>query len=132
MKNIRIIIERSSDGFFWAYSENVDDINGGGATATDCKKDVLDCIDTLKSLKGDNRPKWLDKEYRLIWKFDTESFLDYYKSIFSAPALSRMTGINEKQIHHYASGLKKPRPKTIKKFENALHQLGEELLTVEL
>ncbi|HLR38221.1 MAG TPA: hypothetical protein VK084_09250 [Chitinophagaceae bacterium] len=47
-------------------------------------------------------------------------------------ALSRMTGINEKQIHHYASGIKKPRPQTIKKFETALHRLGEELLTVEL
>jgi len=43
-----------------------------------------------------------------------------------------MTGINQKQLHHYASGLKKPRQEQRKKIETALHKLGEELLAIEL
>jgi hypothetical protein len=35
-------------------------------------------------------------------------------------------------LHHYASGLKKPRLVQRKKIESALHRLGEELMAVEL
>jgi hypothetical protein len=58
--------------------------------------------------------------------------LDYYKGIFTNAALERITGINQKQIQHYASGLKKPRPAQVKKIESALHNLGAELMSVEL
>jgi hypothetical protein len=67
-----------------------------------------------------------------VCKFDTESLLQYYKGIFNAPAFERLTGINQKQIHHYSSGLKNPREAQKKKIEKALHDLGEELLAVEL
>jgi len=40
--------------------------------------------------------------------------------------------LNEKQLNHYASGLKKPRAAQAKKIENALHKLGGELLAIEL
>ncbi len=43
-----------------------------------------------------------------------------------------MTGINQKQLQHYASGLKKPRPTQVKKIETAIHNLGKELISVEL
>ena len=43
-----------------------------------------------------------------------------------------MTGIHQKQFQHYASGLKKPRTAQIKKIENAMHNLGKELMSVEL
>ena len=126
MKTIRIIIERSKDAF-WAYSENIAGVNGVGDTVEKVKKSALEGLEIQKELGNLE-----DKDYKVIFKFDTESLLNYYKNIFSAPALSRLTGINEKQIHHYASGYRKPRPATVKKFANALHHLGEELLAVEL
>jgi hypothetical protein len=43
-----------------------------------------------------------------------------------------MTGIKQKQIQHYASGLKKPRVDQKIKIQNSLHQLASELLAVEL
>jgi len=52
--------------------------------------------------------------------------------VFSKPALERLTGINQKLLHQYATGLKKPREAQRKKIEAALHRLGIELLSVEL
>lgn len=46
--------------------------------------------------------------------------------------LEKLTGINQKQIHHYASGLRKPREQQRRKIAEALHQLGEELLSIDL
>ncbi|MDR7211006.1 type II toxin-antitoxin system HicB family antitoxin [Flavobacterium piscis] len=131
MKTIKIIIERNEDGF-WGYAENEKAIVGGGDTVQECKQDILDCIETLKELDEDNRPAFLEKEYELVYKFDTASLLNYYKGIFTNSALERITGINQKQIQHYASGHRNPRLAQRIKIENALHNLGKELLAVEL
>ncbi|MGG7035167.1 MAG: type II toxin-antitoxin system HicB family antitoxin [Flavobacterium sp.] len=129
MKEIKIIIEKSTDSF-GAYSENIQGIYGAGDTADECKQSVLDAIDTLKEL--DNCPKELKGEYVITYKFDAVSFLNYYKGIFTNSALEKITGINQKQIQHYATGYRKPRPEQRQKIENALHKLGKELLAVEL
>lgn len=131
MKKIKITIEKNEDGF-WAYSENVPGIAGGGDTVEECKQDILDSIETAKMLEGKNKFKYADGEYELVYKFDTESLLDYYGKIFTKAALERITGINQKQIQHYSTGHRKPRAAQVKKIETALHKLGEELTTLEL
>lgn len=129
MKEIKIIIEKSSDSF-GAYSENVQGIYGAGDTAEECKQSILDSIETLKEL--DSCPKELKGDYRLTYHFDTISLLNYYKGIFTNSALEKITGINQKQIQHYATGHRKPRVEQREKIESALHNLGKELLAVEL
>lgn len=131
MKTIIIIIEKNDDGF-WAYAENERGITGGGETVLACKQDVLDCIETMKEFDAANRPKFLNDPYNLLYRFDVESLFAYYKGIFTNSALERLTGINQKQLQHYASGHRKPRLQQIKKIQSALHQLGNELLAIEL
>ncbi|KQT21478.1 hypothetical protein ASG31_16515 [Chryseobacterium sp. Leaf404] len=126
MENIKIIIERSDD-FFWAYAENVKGITAGGDTVKDVKKSILESIAINKELG--NFPK---EECELTYRYDIQSFLNYYKGILSNPAMEKITGINQKQIHHYATGLKKPRAAQRKKIEEGLHRLGKELLSIEL
>lgn len=63
---------------------------------------------------------------------DVESVLDFYSGIFTKAGLERITGINQKQLWHYASGARKPRPEQAVKLESALHKLGEELLAISL
>lgn len=77
-------------------------------------------------------PEFVAGNYQLVFKFDAESLLAYYKGIFTNAAFERITGISQAQISHYATGLKKPRPAQIKKIKTALHNLGQELLEVEL
>jgi predicted RNase H-like HicB family nuclease len=81
---------------------------------------------------GDKVPVVFSRNYSLVYKFDPPGFFTYYKGIFSNAALERITGINQKQLQHYATGLKKPRPAQAKKIETALHHLGSELMAVEL
>ena len=131
MKTIRIIIEKNEDGY-WGYAENESGITGGGETVQACQQDILDCIDTLKRMTAKNRLKFLLSSYQLVYRFEAESLLAYYKGIFTNSALERLTGINQKQLQHYATGYRKLRPNQRKKIQAALHQLGSELLSVEL
>lgn len=132
MKTIRIIIERSSD-FYDAYAENCEGIYGAGQTVEEAKENVLKGLELLvRNTEYNDLPEILKKEYVITYRFDTQSFLNYYDKIFSKPALEKLTGINQKQLHHYASGLRKPREQQRRKIAEALHQLGKELLSLDL
>lgn len=131
-KTIKIIIERSNDSYS-AYAENVAGIYGHGNTVDEAKQSALTGIELLKKYnQQENIPPILKGNYEIVFKFDAESFLNFYKKIFTNAALERMTGINQKQFQHYASGLKKPRQAQVKKIETAIHSLGKELMSVEL
>ncbi len=132
IKKLKIIIERSKDSYC-SYAENARGVWGQGDSVDEAKQSVLETIGLLKKYNKDkNIPSILKGEYEIVYKFDAESFLSFYKKIFTNAALERMTGINQKQFHHYASGLKKPRLAQVKKIENAMHVLGKELMAIEL
>ena len=79
---------------------------------------------------GDEYPSVFDGEYEIIYKFDVASLLEYYRGIFSYSALQVITGINQKQLCHYAMGIRKPRPRQAKKIADGLHRLAKDLMTV--
>jgi predicted RNase H-like HicB family nuclease len=81
---------------------------------------------------GDPIPEAFRGEYSFEFKFSTESLLNYYQGIFTNAALERITGINQKQLWHYAHGQKEPREETRLKISEALHRLGKELQQIEL
>jgi predicted RNase H-like HicB family nuclease len=131
MKKVKIVIERTND-LFSAYAENVEGVYGSGETVSAAKASIVKSIELLRKYNKNNIPYILKTEYTLVYRFDVESLLNYYKGIFTNAALERMTGINQKQLQHYATGLKKPREIQIKKIETALHRLGKELSAVQL
>lgn len=131
MKKVKIVIERSND-LFSAYAENVNGVYGAGNTVSEAKDSIVKSIELLNKYNKDNVPSILKGEYTLVFRFDVESFLNYYKGIFTNAALERMTGINQKLFQHYATGLKKPRETQVKRIESALHKLGGELMAVQL
>ena len=132
MEKIIITVGASSD-HFGAYAENCPGIYGAGDTPEAAKQNALDGLNLLvKYNEPENLPDILKGEYTIVYKYDTQSFLKHYNSIFTNVALERLTGINQKLLHHYSSGLKKPRLAQRKKIETALHRLGEELMAVEL
>ncbi|RRJ87780.1 type II toxin-antitoxin system HicB family antitoxin [Flavobacterium macacae] len=132
MKTVKIIIEKTED-MFSAFAENVEGIYAGGDTVEEVKQSVLDSIRLLKEYNTpENIPSILKGVYNITFQFDAVSLLSYYKGVFTNSAFEKITGINQKQIQHYASGHRKPSEQTAQKIETALHKLGEELLAVEL
>lgn len=81
---------------------------------------------------GDEIPEVFKGEYALEYKVSVEALLHEYSGIFTKAALSRITGINERQLWHYAAGISKPRPAQRKRIENGLHNLGQELISLSL
>ncbi|MEG0948971.1 MAG: type II toxin-antitoxin system HicB family antitoxin [Bacteroidales bacterium] len=134
MKTLIAIIEKSENNYS-AYLENVDGVVAVGASVDEIKQNMIEAIDILKTECvefGCEIPEELTGEYELIFKMDVRSVLEFYSGIFTKAGLERITGINQKQLWHYASGNRNPRPEQVLKIETALHKLGQELVSISL
>ena len=134
MTTLHAVIEWA-DTNYSAYVEELTGVGGVGDTLDEVKKSLEEGLVVLKEAcieYGDPVPEELQDEYKIVFRMDTKSFLQMYCKVFTKSALERMTGINQKQLWHYANGLSKPRPAQVKKIETALHRLGEELISLEL
>jgi hypothetical protein len=131
MSVIKIVIEKTSN-FYSAYSENVEGIYGAGATVQKTKESVLKSLELYVKYNKKRLPKILQGDYSVKYRFDAQSLLNYYKGIFTNASLEKITGINQKQIQHYASGLKKPRELQKRKIQTGLRNLAKELQSIEL
>lgn len=134
MKKITVIIERVENNFS-AYVQEVDGITATGKTIDEIKTSIIDAIDEYKaSCKEFNLeiPAELKGDYEITFELDIQSFLSIYQGIFTKSGLEKLTGINQKQLWHYAKGVSKPRQAQKQKIETALHRLGSELISLSL
>ena len=135
MKQIQVKIGKTPAG----YSAAIDILPGWIVAVTgsfaDIRKEIENSIAfyiECAQRDGEQYPKVFNSKYELIYKFDVESLLYCYDKIISKAALSRLTGINEKQLSRYGLGLSKPRPRQADKIVEGLHILGKDLLAVSI
>ncbi|MDO9153969.1 MAG: DNA-binding protein [Paludibacter sp.] len=134
MTKIEAIIERANDGTYSVYCVN-EMFSGMGDSVESAKLDMLEQMKFFKETAVEdhhNYPNFLDQEFEVIYKFDTESLLEYYSGILSLSGLERITGIHQKQLWSYLHGKSKPRKAQIEKIENGLHRFGNELISISL
>ena len=134
MKTLKVIIESTGNNYS-AYIEGLDGIVATGSTLSEIKTNMRAAIaeyaETCRSV-GCDVPEELQGEYELAFQMDVKSLLAFYTGIFTKSGLERLTGINQKQLWHYANGISTPRRKQVQKIESALHRLGSELLAIHL
>lgn len=134
MNKLTVIIERAENNFS-AYVKGLDGISATGQTIDEIKTSITDAIDlyveTCKELKI-KVPEELVGKYSLEFDLDIQSLLMIYEGIFTKSGLEKLTGINQKQLWHYAKGMAKPRQAQRQKIEKALHRLGQELVSLSL
>ena len=134
MGKLTVIIECSENNYS-AYIENLDGIVATGATIAEIKSNMIRAIDAYVDACREMNcevPAELDGDYTLEFKTDVQSLLNLYCGIFTKSGLERLTGINQKQLWHYANGKSLPRRAQVQKIEEALHRLGTELMSVHL
>lgn len=125
---------------------NIDWENNYGAYSNE----VLGCVATHKTLEGvklayrdalnfhlegmkadgDEIPEILQEDYQLNFVLNIRAILHYFDGILTRSALSRVTGINERQLGHYVTGHRKPRPEQRKRIVDGIRRIGKEIDSV--
>ncbi len=134
MQNLKVIIERAEKNYS-AYIEGLDGIAVSGKSIAEIKEKMKEAIEAyVEACKdfGYEIPEELSSDYEMSFEMDIQTLLVYYAGILGKPALEKITGINAKQLWHYAMGLSKPREAQKEKIRKGLHNLGEELLMINI
>ena len=134
MQSIEAIIERAKDGTFSVYCIS-EMFSGMGNSAEAAKADMRQQMDFYKKTAIEDNfsyPDFLNEDFEIVYKFDTESLLEYYSGILSLSGLEKITGIHQKQLWNYLHRKSKPRKAQVEKIEKGLHALGSELISISL
>ena len=133
MKTVEVIVEHAGNNLS-AYIEGAPVITVGN-DVKEIEKNMKEAVELyLDSCKEMNIApvEVLQGEFTLKFKIDAATFINYYSSIFTKAALSRITGINERQLWHYAAGVHKPRKQQLEKIQKGINALTEELAAINL
>lgn len=80
---------------------------------------------------GDSFPDYLvNGDYEPEYDFDAAALIRNAETYTTMAAISRASGINQRQLSHYANGVKHPRPMQLAKIKSALHLIGSRLLAL--
>ena len=124
MNKLQVIVEYAGDNLS-AYINDLP-IVAVGKDLNDIKRNITDAIQVyIESCAqlGVQPSALLTHEYELSFVIDATTFINYYSNIFTKAALSRITGINERQLWHYAAGLHKPRKRQLERIQRGVQSL---------
>ena len=127
MKKAIVIVEYSEKNLS-AYME-VAPIMTVGANLSEIEMNMKEAI-ALYLEDNDHPCEVLSGPFELEFKIDVATFINYYSNIFTKAALSRITGINERQLWHYAAGVHKPRKTQMEKIQGGIRRLSKELSSI--
>lgn len=133
MKTIMVILEKSEDNYS-AYIPELDGCIATGDTLDKVKQRIEEALDFhLAGMKeeGLDIPEVFQNDYKLTYKIDIESLFNWFSGVLTKSGISKLTGMNQSLISQYANGMKKPSSKQVKKIEEAIHNFGEELLSIQ-
>ena len=129
MKTIEVIVEHAGKNLS-AYIEGAPIITVGNDI-----KEIENHVREATALYLEDNPEpceLLFGEFELRFKVDAATFINYYSKIFTQSALSRITGIDERQLVYYAAGVQKPQKRQLEKIQNGIRSLTKELSGIHL
>lgn len=87
----------------------------------------------IESMKEDGEavPEYIaGGDYHIVYDLEATALLKEAEKITTLAAISRATGINQKQLSHYATGKKQPRPSSRERIIQGLHAIGRMALAL--
>ncbi len=133
MKNT-VVLEKTDTG----YSAYIPTLLGVAATEesiSKVKEELKDALEFhLEGMREDGLgiPESFQGTYELEFQVDVKTLFEWFSGVMTKSGLARITNMNQSLVSQYANGLKDPSDKQLKKIENALHNFGHELLSINL
>lgn len=134
-KEIRVLVSWSGENF----NGGVGDLELGAILVTSStldsfKKEFEESFEFhiagLKESKA-SIPDYISSgNYHIVYDLGTTALLKEAEKFTTLAAISRATGINQKQLSHYATGVKHPRPSSRARIIKGLHDIGRMALAL--
>ncbi len=129
----KVFIARGSDGTYDAtmeYSKAIPfGLLGQGKTVKEAVDDFYNSFEEAKQMLVDEGKECPEIEFEFY--NDVPSFLQQYAFILTLAGLEKVTGVSQAILSHYISGYRHPSLKTVKKIEDGIKRLSQDLSSVK-
>lgn len=132
---VKVIVSWTEDNYCCSWEDG----QGGVVLVTAKTLDKLksDFADSLRLhiegcvADGDSFPEWIvNGEYEVVYEYDAAALIRAAETFTTMSAISRASGINQKQLSHYANGVKHPRSAQVERIKAGLRLIGTRLLAL--
>lgn len=120
----KFIVERTRTGFS-AY-EPKHPIFTTGDSILDLQMNALEAVNLYLEDEGKKITR-SDLEFEI----DFQQFFEFYK-VINSKHLAQRIGMNESLLSQYVTGKKKPSKKQVERIIDGLHEIGKELMEINL
>ena len=128
----KIIVNIVWNDNYGAYSEDIPGCVATHSTIEGVKEAFRSALEFhIEGSEIEELPDCLKEEYELEFVLAVSALLHHYDKILTRAAISRVTGINQRQLGHYLSGYRNPRRDKRDIIIAGLHKIGNELLNVK-
>lgn len=132
MNVLTVVVEKTGTG----YSGFLPDVPGIAVVADsfgELREQIVEAIalyvETSREY-GEAVPEVLTENYEINFRFDIQAFMQWMSRTMSQRGLSEIADMNESLISQYASGIKKPGAKQLKRIEKAIHRFADDLQAI--
>ncbi|MCM1029467.1 MAG: hypothetical protein NC342_07670 [Pseudoflavonifractor sp.] len=128
-KEIKVMVSWTGENFNGGFGDPVIGavVVAAPSLALFKKEFEISLAQQLKWLEDDGKeiPEFYRQgNYSIVYDLETSALLKEAESFTTLAAISRASGINAKQLSHYANGLKQPRESSRRKILQGIHQIG--------
>ena len=128
----KIIVNIVWNDNYGAYSDEVPGCVATHSTIEGVKEAFVSALQFhIEGSETDELPDCLKKDFELEFELSVSALLQNYDKILTRAAISRVTGINQRQLGHYLSGYRNPRRDKRDIIIAGLHKIGNELLSIK-
>ena len=128
MELLKVLINKAGNGVS-AHLPELDGFLIAAQSVSALKNELRESIAFhIEGLYPEERKQWMDDDYDFEFVFcDIPSLVSGYSETINQNSLARIAGMNESQMRQYASGLKKPSRKVLKRIEDGLHRYADDI-----
>ena len=101
-----------------------------GATLEEVKKEFASALEFhLEGMREANEqiPAALGRKYELHFELNSRALVHFADALVSRSALAKASGINERQLGHYITGVSNPRPQQIERVKHGMRAIAMQL-----
>ena len=125
MKKIKLIIEKNEEGY-WGQLDKVPSVFCSGQTIEELISNSEEALELYYETISQNKEK-----YHLELVMDIQEFFKVNEYI-NITSLAKRIGMNSSLLRQYSKGIKYPSMNQVAKIEEAIRQIGKELINTEL
>lgn len=130
---ILVYVEKADDGTYWGTTQNIPGVvTAYGNSLEELKKNLKVAFDDYLEVAKEEKEDWfkdVKKMDAFNYQMDLSSFFRLIPEV-KISAIAEKAKINSSLLRQYVTGKSNPSEERLKQIEKAIHELGEELLSV--